>query len=181
MLLRFDIKDIVAHTLHVSREVPGEDLSRILAAADLMEPAPSLSLDLRLYAVDQTVVVQGKLHGRFTVACGRCLGPCPIRVDEPDLCLTFLPPEMRPDTEEELELSADDLDTAYHDGEVVDLSPAIRDQLLLAIPITPVCSEGCLGLCGQCGADLNRNPCSCVAEETPQSHWVTALSKVKIG
>ncbi len=50
-----------------------------------------------------------------------------------------------------------------YDGEEVDVSPLIREQLLLALPTRPLCQEGCRGLCPQCGANLNLNSCDCSA------------------
>ncbi|MGH2730855.1 MAG: YceD family protein, partial [Actinomycetota bacterium] len=40
------------------------------------------------------------------------------------------------------------------------------DALTLALPLNPVCRASCKGLCAHCGADLNRGPCNCAAEET---------------
>lgn len=41
----------------------------------------------------------------------------------------------------------------------VDLGEVARDNLLLAIPLAPLCAEDCRGLCGECYADLNEGPC----------------------
>lgn len=48
-------------------------------------------------------------------------------------------------------------------GDQLDLRPLVRDALLLALPIAPLCREDCLGLCPSCGADLNNGPCGCPA------------------
>ena len=47
------------------------------------------------------------------------------------------------------------------EGDAVDLSPLIREQIILALPTRPLCQEGCKGLCPQCGADRNAAPCGC--------------------
>jgi uncharacterized protein len=41
----------------------------------------------------------------------------------------------------------------------------IRQNLLLALPVSPLCDPHCQGLCPECGADLNKGPCSCQREE----------------
>ena len=46
-------------------------------------------------------------------------------------------------------------------GELLDLQPLVRDAILLELPLAPVCSEACRGLCPTCGADLNDGACSC--------------------
>jgi uncharacterized protein len=43
----------------------------------------------------------------------------------------------------------------------VDLRPAVREELALAVETFPLCREDCRGLCARCGADLNRGPCQC--------------------
>jgi uncharacterized protein len=46
-------------------------------------------------------------------------------------------------------------------GEVIDLGDGIQEQVILALPLRPLCSEACRGLCPQCGADLNQGACRC--------------------
>jgi len=43
----------------------------------------------------------------------------------------------------------------------IDVTPAVREELLLAAPRYVVCREDCKGLCPQCGKDLNAGPCGC--------------------
>ena len=45
---------------------------------------------------------------------------------------------------------------SFYTGEDIDLSPFVREQTLLALPLRPLCSEKCRGLCPDCGAELNR-------------------------
>ena len=51
------------------------------------------------------------------------------------------------------------------DQQTIDVTDEIREDLLIMLPVNPLCSEKCLGLCNQCGADLNNENCNCVAEE----------------
>lgn len=48
----------------------------------------------------------------------------------------------------------------------IDLAPALREHMLLSLPLHPLCRPDCRGLCSQCGADLNEGPCGCSQEET---------------
>lgn len=52
------------------------------------------------------------------------------------------------------------------DGDVADLEAPVRDSVLLALPLLPVCRPGCLGLCGRCGADLNTGACAGHEDDT---------------
>jgi uncharacterized protein len=63
--------------------------------------------------------------------------------------------------EGEREIAEDDLTVAYyHDGSV-DLVELLREQFQLALPMKPLCSDACRGLCAECGANLNRTECGC--------------------
>jgi uncharacterized metal-binding protein YceD (DUF177 family) len=46
--------------------------------------------------------------------------------------------------------------------EMVDVTPDLREAILLYLPAFPLCRSNCAGLCPQCGANLNHGPCSCV-------------------
>jgi uncharacterized protein len=54
----------------------------------------------------------------------------------------------------------------YYTGEVVNLENILREQVLLTLPLKPLCSETCQGICPRCGADLNRETCQCSEEES---------------
>src|SRR5690606_11762835 len=111
---------------------------------------------------------RGRLKGWFKVACSRCVGDVRVDLDE-ELLVTFMPQnemvleteDEEPDSEEGVELSAEDLDVFGYEGDVIDLEPLLHEQLILAVPYAPLCSESCKGLCPQCGTDRNREECGC--------------------
>jgi uncharacterized protein len=80
------------------------------------------------------------------------------------------------DAEMGAELAEDDLDLYTYEGEEVDLSPLFREQVVLAVPFAPLCSEDCKGLCPQCGADRNLERCDCKPPVDPR--WA-ALQTLK--
>lgn len=53
----------------------------------------------------------------------------------------------------------DEIDAEPFDGKTIELDPIVREQLLLALPVTVVCKEDCRGLCAKCGQDLNEKDC----------------------
>jgi uncharacterized protein len=94
------------------------------------------------------------------LACGRCLESfaAPAAIDF-DLLLVPGPPTA--DAADE-ELSLTDLDLDYYTGEkTVDLESLLREQIILMMPLKPLCDETCKGLCPRCGANLNRETCTC--------------------
>jgi uncharacterized protein len=62
---------------------------------------------------------------------------------------------------DEHEIQEDDLSTAFYRDETIDLGELVREQVYLALPMKPLCSEACKGLCPQCGTNLNRGTCDC--------------------
>ena len=72
---------------------------------------------------------------------------------------TFSPPPVEP--QEELELSAEDLELAYYEEDTIDLDRVIFEQIMLQMPIKPLCTETCKGLCPHCGINLNVASCRC--------------------
>lgn len=194
--MKFNIRDIGPDGRRVRETFAAADVHALLAEAGVStEPTPdaSLHLDLTLSREGngQTVIARGSADARFQVACSRCLGPATIIAEEPELRLTFLPPprpvatprgEPAADEDEEggQELELEDIDTFAHDGEAIDLRPVVRELLVLAIPMAPVCSESCKGLCPTCGADLNHASCGhAAAPAVKQTPWARALAGLK--
>jgi uncharacterized protein len=75
-----------------------------------------------------------------------------------DMVLT---PEPKRSVHGAAELHRDELGLSYYSSEEIELAPLIAEQILLALPTRPLCSDNCRGLCGKCGANLNSEPCSC--------------------
>lgn len=134
--------------------------------------------DLDLHGEGQNAFARGTLRGWLSVACGRCVGPVKLALDE-TLHVTFMPREQIPEDaedDEEVEVAEDDLDLFPYTGLELDLEPLLREQLILAVPFAPLCNEDCKGLCPVCGVDRNREPCSCEAPIDPR---LAALKDVK--
>ena len=78
--------------------------------------------------------------------------------------------------EEDLEGGGGDL--TWYEGEEIDVSPMLRERMLLALPTLPLCREGCRGLCSRCGRDLNAGPCDChEAEGDPRLAVLRTLKR----
>ncbi len=119
-----------------------------------------LELDLRLEAVMEGVLVSGTARGRAAGECVRCLEPLESDL-EVDLQELFVyPGRAHDDDEDELREIEDEL---------IDLEPALRDAVVLALPFQPVCRPDCPGLCSECGARLADDPGH--AHETADPRW----------
>ena len=115
-----------------------------------------ISVCLRREGTD--VAVTGTFRATVRLVCGRCLEPF-TQILEDQVAGRFTPrPAGRAD---EVELSADDLDVTFYDGESIDLGAFLRAETLLDVPMKPLCREDCLGFCPVCGGNRNLNPCPC--------------------
>jgi uncharacterized protein len=122
----------------------------------------------------ETITIRGVARATVEEVCGRC-----SRAFERPLETEFMVFSDRlgtdsPADSEELER---DGDLVYHDGVLLDFSDAVREAIVLSMPISPLCREDCKGLCPHCGIDLNQESCRC-AEEVKDPRW-EALKKLK--
>ncbi len=152
-------------------EIPDEGL-RIEGVADFPRPFqdPAWSLDGLSLAVEkdgETVFVRGDLSARVPLICGRCLEPYTVTVT-PAVDARFVPsPGNRG---EERELGADDLETDVYQHGLLDLTALLETETSLALPMKPLCREGCKGLCPVCGGNRNATPCACETR-APDPRW----------
>jgi uncharacterized protein len=124
-----------------------EDLIAVPVGAEL-------ALDLRLESVMDGVLVTGTVTAPVLGECGRCLTEVRDTLAVP-LQELFLYPEASADREQD----EDELPQLV--GDLLDLSPTLRDAVVLALPLTPLCREDCEGLCATCGERL---------EDLPEDH-----------
>jgi len=140
--------------------------------SDIEEPNIQLDEDLkvigpltgqaRMRRINQGLLVDGWVDLTLEFSCTRCL-----KVFEQPMHVPF----------EERFYPTVDVITGLpvHDADVedafpidehhqIDLGEAVRQQVLLAIPMVTLCDENCAGLCAQCGKDLNLGPCTCEPE-----------------
>ena len=100
------------------------------------------------------IYIQGELESAAALECVRCLTetfvPLYFSLDE----LFFYPPQSAPPGENRV----------GEDG-MIDLAPLVRELSLLSMPTKVLCREDCLGLCQECGANLNEGECGCAANE----------------
>ena len=129
------------------------DEQRTAAAPDglgsglvLVPVGADVALDLRFEAVVEGVLVTGSAVAPLSGECSRCLDPLTstIEVSFQELYRYLRDPDD----------DADDGEDRNLDGELVDLEPAFRDAVVLALPLSPLCRDDCPGLCADCGAKL---------------------------
>ena len=118
----------------------------------------ALELDLRLESVVEGVLVSGTVSGTVTGECVRCLDPVSrhLEVDVQELWTHQGRDAGRPTPAGEEAEETDELPRL--DGDLLDLEPVLRDAVVLALPLQPLCRDDCPGLCSECGARLADDP-----------------------
>lgn len=121
-----------------------------------------LEVRIEISRLNDKYVLNGNLSCGLQVRCDRCLEPYhrDIKTDF-QLYLTLPPPESE---NTEMELVDEDMAVDFIVGEEIELDDVIREQIYLSLPMKSICSEGCLGLCPRCGANLNQGKCRCSRE-----------------
>jgi uncharacterized protein len=146
--LVFDTRDLgpgSARTLTRTVSAPdhmGVELARVPAGADL-------ELDVQLEGVAEGVLVTATVTGPLAGECARCLEPftSAVKVHFQELFALA-----RDDAETD---GTDDADSYRLDASgLLDLEPALRDAIVLELPLSPLCGDGCEGLCVECGVRL---------------------------
>ncbi len=159
------------------QEIPSEGLSLSYEedpmhwGLDEQEISVEGMVHVQLKAVkhnENNVYIRGAIEGGILSECGRCLVHYrdPIRSD---FNIEYVPTPQIP-LEEELILSREELEINYYQGDQIDINDELRSQLLLAVPMHPLCKPDCRGLCPNCGENLNQKTCSCPAE-LPNAQW----------
>lgn len=118
-----------------------------------------------------TVNVEIEIDYRVRLQCSRCLELFEKTYHEKE---SFVFREGEEKLRKEKSLSEEDIYTYFYATEEVDLSPLIRDMIILSIPMKPLCRKDCKGLCPVCGANWNKETCEHMGKLKP----VTKLSKL---
>lgn len=141
--------------LHLSGELPG------LAVSFAHVPEGSeVRLDGSVESVIGGVIVAGTVRAGWVGTCRRCLeeasGELAVEVRELFRDAAAVASEGDASAEESYVVGGDELD----------VEPLVHDACILELPLAPVCSESCRGICPHCGANLNTGECTCAETAT---------------
>ncbi len=160
-MLKVSIKNLTQRTLNIKEEFPaslfGEEIP-------LRKP---VRVDLKLRKSADKVSVRGMVETAVKLNCSRCLEGFSYDIDT-DIDIVYQPfgkgahEFVCREAGEGEELKRDDFRIATYTEPVLSLGGDIREAIHLAVPMKPLCSEECQGLCPGCGQNLNIKRCECV-------------------
>lgn len=119
--------------------------------------------------------IKGHLTVELESGCDRCLEPAALPLDS-DFDL-FYRPVIRTSNHAEVHLEEGEIDLSFYEGDSLALRDALREHVLLSLPMQLTCSPDCKGLCPDCGGNLNTTPCAC-ASKRADPRW-SALKGLK--
>ncbi|WP_169306574.1 YceD family protein [Cohnella pontilimi] len=123
---------------------------------DVRDVIPLTPLEYRLtaQASQKRISITGELSCRLRLLCSRCLAPIDEAFEIPFEELFQVMKDSDPEPDE-------DTDFVPVTGERIDLRPFLEEELLVHLPLAPLCSQDCKGLCPECGTNRNEQACNC--------------------
>ncbi len=165
-MLRIDLAAVREGPVETAAELAADDPLVVGAGVALASP---LVVSGRLSTAGEgRYYWQARLETVVQAECRRCLTPVRVPLAQ-SLGLVFV--------DEDESRQDDDCYVVPRRAMALDLSEAVREELILAVPQYVVCRDDCRGLCPRCGADLNVGPCGCPKETDPRWAELTKLRK----
>lgn len=129
---------------------------------------------IRLMKTDRGILLKGTFNTNLFLRCGRCLNdfsyPLELKIEEEYF------PIMDVNTGVMLPAPEEPGSFTIDDHNIMDISEAIRQYTLMALPIKPLCRQDCSGLCPTCGTNLNEKNCDCTPEIDPRWEKLNTLT-----
>ena len=118
-----------------------------------------------------SVSLIGSVGSTVTISCVRCLEQTKVVINE-KLSLIYVPQSenVAKFGDNDRSLNVDELSVSFYENEEIDLTHMAWEQVVLGLPMSPVCSEQCRGLCTQCGTNRNSGSCECVYDDV-DARW----------
>jgi DUF177 domain-containing protein len=177
--MKLRVEEITAEAREIAFLEPEEEINRILdtgAFRDCRMSGP-ISVTMSYYRAGTEVFIEGDLSARITGVCGRCAEEF---VGHSARKFRYvLAPKVIGDFADGAALHAEDVEYSQYQGDEIDLSPSIREQVILALPSRALCRDDCRGLCPICGINRNFGSCACARIEPDARLAVLRSFKVR--
>jgi uncharacterized protein len=171
----FSVGDLEVRKIHFDVEIPPGEI-------DYQDPILKQEGGLKAAGVAELlshtlgeIRVRGHLNVKMAMPCDRCLESAVYPIDS-DFDLFYRPADTAPDADE-VEIGEGEDEIGFYEGAGLELEDALREFVLLAIPMQRLCRQDCKGICPNCGLNRNENACSC-REHLTDDRWA-ALKQIE--
>jgi uncharacterized protein len=151
-VLKLNVGFLLSQSLGTSREVDF-DMPQVAVSDDLR--LAFLNGHLRLSRTTEGILVQGSLNTALDGECSRCLNaitiPITLAIEELFVQISHH--------------KASDTGFVIHEDAILDLTPLLREEIIINTPLAPLCKPDCAGLCPECGQNLNEGQCDCDTDD----------------
>lgn len=149
-----DISDIIG-SLGAHKIVSFQDKSHL----DYVDSADVIKVDVKATNAGTRILVDGCLETKVKLNCSRCCEDFifPVKVDIKEEFIKRSDPQIS-------DLSPEEIDEAnffVYDNDTINISEAVRQNIITAISVNPVCEPACKGICTVCGKNKNFEKCEC--------------------
>ena len=172
-----DIRDKIAE---ISVTLPGAlfpVLSEMVKSGEVNLVSP-VHVEIKAAHEFDHIRVSGRVETAIRLSCSRCCTEYDNKLESTFELFYTKAQGVEPIQDEEVELSETDLISVFYRGDEINLIPEVDEQIVMELPLRPLCSDQCRGLCPVCGMDLNAADCGCHRE--PPSLSFGVLKNLKI-
>jgi uncharacterized protein len=163
--VKIRIDDLKDKTVELVDEEPAAGYPPLMALEEAGECSFLAPLRIHLTVAREYdhIRVRGRVETELRLDCSRCLAEYRSPIDS--AFTIFYLEATGTDQDEEVELAEEDMISATYAGDEIDFTAEIAEQIIMAIPLKPLCRDDCRGLCPTCGTDLNITGCTCGRQE----------------
>ena len=169
--MRIDVRDLELRPLRYAGSLSQQELE--FDPRDILIKG-KVGINLLVERRGYDVRVRGTLKAQVELTCSRCLEPATIPIAS-DFDQLYESNAVHP-LSGEIALQEKDTDIGFFSGDTIEINDIIREQILLALPMKPICREDCKGLCPHCAK--NRNAVDCDCEHLFSDPRLAELSKI---
>jgi uncharacterized protein len=162
--LKIRVEDIKEKPVCLCADEPATDYPALtdLSSSGECEFTAPININLTVSREYDHIRVVGNVSTSVRMHCSRCLEE--FERDMDTSFTLFFDKKSGVPLDAETELKESDLLSIPYDGDYIDFTSEISEQLIMEIPYKPLCREECKGLCNNCGANLNTGDCGCGPE-----------------
>lgn len=176
--MRYKVKDIGDEGLEIRLPITASWLETECPDAGIRPGGAGLRMTGRLDRSGDAYLLRADVRGEVVAGCARCLEPASLALDLP-VVVSYVERDEREAAGDDDEEASDDGELVAFSGGVIDVGREVRDEILLALPISPLCRADCAGLCPVCGGNRNERPCDCEERRLRAQSKFALLEKLK--